>query len=500
MIKMIRRWWMCALLPIAACNTQDITIDQTGAEWALPLIQGQIKPSELILKVATEAQLLIQADGTLIIRYTGDVLQKTKKEIFTPLPGSFPIPMIDTNNQITLPVVNNVIIKKATLTNGNYFFNYAHNRQEAIRLELFVPEMKLNTNILRHLIDVPYLGTPVVGNTSKFSFNDIIMIPVNNKISLNYKARTLSGEAFKMSSVFFIFDQIDFSYIEGFFGQNTYDLKKDSLEIDLYDGFVQGGIYIDDPRIILSVTSSFGFPTKAVINTFDLQTKDNNIIPFKSKLLDEGLFFNYPKINEIGQSKTTTFVFNKDNSNVRDVFNAQAKRVIYDIDALSNPLLIADSTHFVTEDGKFTIAVTVDLPLRGRITQYPATQIFEADASKLSSLESGFLLLETTNGMPITANAQFYLYNGSGALIDSIFVTPQVIFKAAPTDANGVATVAAFNTLKIPVPGPKINAWSATRQIRVETVFNTPADKNIIQISNKDILTLRMGFVGKFKS
>ncbi len=497
MRKYLQYLILLALVAFANCHPLDYTLDQSGAEWALPLIQGQVNPTSLILKAAADAQLLIQSDGSIIIRYTGEVLQKTKKEIFFPLLGGIPVPMFDTSTFITLPVVNNVAIKKAILASGNYSFSYAHNRAENIQLLLSVPEMKLNNKNLSHIIDIPYAGSPVFGTTEKFSFNDIVMIPVNSKINLRYRASNAQNEVFKISSVFFIFDQIDFKYIEGYFGQNIYDLKKDSIAIDLYDGFAKGVIFIDDPRISMTVISSFGFPTKALINTFDVQIKDGSSIPFTSKLFDDGLFLNYPRISEIGQSKTTTYVFNKTNSNVREVFNAQAKRIIYDIDALSNPLNVADSTQFVTEDGKFNINLTVDLPLRGRITNYPAIQTFDTDASALSSLESGALLIETSNRMPLSADAQLYFYNSAGGLIDSVFSRPQTLFKAAAVNTNGITSQPIIHQLTIPLPPNKIQAWSTMKKIQVSAVLNSPADKNVIQISSQDVLKIKIGFIGK---
>ncbi|MEO5583795.1 MAG: hypothetical protein ABIR66_13985 [Saprospiraceae bacterium] len=488
------------LLLFFSCNIADIKLEQQQGEWAIPLIQGEIKVADLINQATTNATLQVLPDGLLNLRYTGDVLQKTKKDIFTPIPGGIPIPMLDTVNLVTLPVVNNVIIKKAILANGNYFIQFTHNRAEPVQLKMWVPEMKLNNQIIRLNINIPYNGNvPVSGISDKFPFDDIVMIPVDNKIGLHYQAMNANNEIFKMSSIFFLYDQIDFKYIEGFIGQNVYDLQKDSIDIDLYDSFVQGSIYIDDPKVTVTVNSSFGFPTKALVNQFDLQSRDGSLITFKSKILDEGMYFDYPKLAEAGQTKSTTFVFTKTNSNISEVFNTQAKRVIYDIDALSNPLLKPDSTTFILENSKFTINLTVDLPLKGNVSQYPASRIFETDASSLNDLAEGALLIESTNGIALSANAQLYLYNANNQLIDSVFTTPQPLFKSALTDAQGYSIQPVTNMLTIPIAANKISHWSQTRKIKVSAVFNTPAGKTIIQITNKDVLKLRIGFVGKLK-
>jgi hypothetical protein len=80
---------------------------------------------------------------------------------------------------------------------------------------------------------------------------------------------------------------------------------------------VQGGLYLDEPRVTMQVTSSFGFP-RALVNTLRCVRAMARKFPFKVKL-DEGMFFDYPILGQAGQFKTSTFVFDKSNSNIREV-------------------------------------------------------------------------------------------------------------------------------------------------------------------------------------
>lgn len=489
-----------AILTLCACSTVDIQVDSSAASWSLPLVYGEIRVDDLVKKASAASQLFIQPDGSLLLRYTGDILEKTKKEIFSPIPGGIPIPLFDTLNLVTLPIVNNFVIKKAILSNTNYYVAYSHSRMEPVQVEFWLPEMQLNNKPLNLVLDIPYTGSvPVTGSSPKTSLEDIVMMPVNNKIGLHYQARTLNNVLFKLNSLFFYYDQLDFKYIEGYIGQNVYDLKKDSLEIDLYDGFSQGGIYIDDPKVTLTVYNSFGFPTKALINTFLMQTVSGTLIEFKSPLLDQGLYFNYPNKGEIGQTKATTYVFTKDNSNIKEVFNAQATRLIYDIDALSNPLLTNDSASFILDSSKFTINLTVELPLVGRISNYPAIQTFDANLDQLKNFKEGSLLIETDNAIPMSANAQIYLLNDASQTLDSLYSKSQLLFQSAATDVNGVSSKSTLYNVVVPVPSNKVVAWSQAKKIKVVAYFDTPADKNTVKINDRDRLRIKIGIAGKFK-
>ncbi len=492
---------MWIILVSGGCSWDDFLLDQDEGEWAIPLINGQIDAQDLLNQSVTFGEIRVLNNGLLSIHYSGELLQKTKKDIFFPIPGILPIPLLDTFYEVTLPVVNNMIVHQAILANGNYWFSYSHQHAQDINLRIWVPEMSVNSHILNHHINIPFLGqTPTVGLTTRFPLDNIVLRPVNNKIGLHYQALTAAQQSIPMSSVFFIYDQIDFKYIEGFIGQNIYDLRKDSIEFDLYDGFVQGGLYINDPQITMTVTNSFGFPAKALVNEFAVQTADGSLRQFTSTLLDAGMYFNYPSLPEQGQAKTTRFVFTSSNSNVREIFNAQAKRIIYDIDALSNPALIPDSSYFIMESSAFAINVTVDLPLSGKITDYPAERVFQVNAEKLNELKEGFLRIETDNGLPLTAKAQIFLLDQSGILIDTLFTTATEIFKSASTNPQGSVISSTLHTLDIAVPAHKISAWSKTKTIRVRIHFNSPSEQPQVQILNSSKMNFRLGFIGKLKS
>lgn len=496
-IYKIIAWLLSAII---ACNLPEYHLDRDQEEWALPLLTGEINAITLLENSVTLGEIRIGPDGTLAIHYSGEILQKTKKDIFLPIPGNLPIPMTDTLNEVTLPVVNNMIIRKAILGIGNYSFAYSHRQAEPVSLKLWIPEMTYQGQAIHHELEIPYNGASTTsGISGPHSLDEILMIPINNKVSLHYQALASGTQPFLLPSLFFYYDQLDFKYIEGFIGQNIYDLKSDTIELDLYDGFVQGGLYLDGPRVTMQVTSSFGFPAKALVNTFEMRSGNGEQISFQSIILDEGMFFDYPTIGQVGQFKTSTFVFDSSNSNIRDVFNAQARFMIYDVDALSNPLQASDSTYFITDSSRFTINVTVDLPLRGRINQYPASKTFDINAGGLADLREGRLIVRTENGLPLSASAQIYLNDLNGILIDSVFNKKEDLFKSAPTDSRGIAEGTTGYQLEIPVPPARIQAWSKTRSVRIEVNFNSPPGGQVVSINSTDKLKIQLGFIGKIK-
>jgi len=52
-------------------------------------------------------------------------------------------------------------------------------------------------------------------------------------------------------------------------------------------------------------------------------------------VIEEGINFNYPTLDQIGQVQSTVFTFDKTNSNLGDLFNEKAASITYDVDAIT---------------------------------------------------------------------------------------------------------------------------------------------------------------------
>ena len=103
------------MLVSGGCSWDDFSLEQEESEWAIPLINGQIDAGDLLNQSVTFGEIRVLNNGLLSIHYSGELLQKTKKDIFFPIPGNLPIPLLDTFYQVTMSVVNNMRVRKAIL-------------------------------------------------------------------------------------------------------------------------------------------------------------------------------------------------------------------------------------------------------------------------------------------------------------------------------------------------------------------------------------------------
>ena len=112
-----------------------------------------------------------------------------------------------------------------------------------------------------------------------------------------------------MEDSYFEFTYFVFDFVQGFLGKNTQKLYDHQIEVDIFDLWESGMLEFENPRIQVDLDNSFGFPVKAIINHFDVTDLNGNVVPLESTLFNEELFFDYPSLNEIGEVKSSSFIF-----------------------------------------------------------------------------------------------------------------------------------------------------------------------------------------------
>ena len=152
-----------------------------------------------------------------------------------------------------------------------------------------------------------------------------------------YEAYRPNGERIKLNYAAMIFDLLKFTYLDGYFGNHTFDIKGDIIDINLFEKWVSGGIEIENPIISLNVDNAFGFPVRSKVNELTLKTIDGTLYQLQSEYINKGIDFAFPTINQVGETKNTLFNFNSSNSNIEQLFKDKIVQVIYDFDALANP-------------------------------------------------------------------------------------------------------------------------------------------------------------------
>ncbi len=389
-------------------NYFAIDVPDVNPSIALPLVDFETTMAELIDQNASEnTQIVIDSLGQITIKYQGEIIQQTAAQIFPPIPWLSNFPIADTVGTLPLPVTDEFNISRAIFQSTNVRFNFRSELEENIMIHLTMPEIFINGEVFERTFQMNYEGgSSTTFESDLISWDGAELITENNIITVEYDARDMSGNRIVMDQASMYMDIIAFSYVEGVFGQRQFDLDGSAVEIGIFNPWISGGFEFADPKVSLVVENSFGFEVSTLFNNLEIITLSGLDLSIQSSILESPVTFDYPTINEVGESKYTELNFNNANSNIANVFNEKAVRLVYDIDVLTNPSNDTTSIGFFSEDSFFKIDAAVEVPLNAQVNDLILSDTFDISTQGLEEFNKAKLFLNIKNNMPIDIDCQ----------------------------------------------------------------------------------------------
>jgi hypothetical protein len=360
--------------------------------------------------------------------------------------------------------------------------------------------------------NLSYQGVPVTRTTTIIHdpnrnqpFNQaIIRVPIkdyrmqmdNNAYTFIYDARKQDGTRIKLDRVLVVYDRLDFKYFEAYFSKSSYDISRDTIDIDIYDRILPGKLFFEAPKVVIRVSNQFGFPVKTLIDVFRLQGKDGNYLDFQSPFVTEGIEVGYPRLNEVGESVVTEFVFDTSNSNIREIFNSQPIALDYKFSAVANEDEDPNRIGFLHADGEFLVNVNVDLPVHGRASDFLASSDFDIALGDLDGVEKISFKWVSQNRMPVELATQVYFIDEQGATVDSLFEGSKLIIEAAPIDENDRIIQTIENIRIVEVSDARLDNIKRATKARLDMRISTfQDDLRSVRIKNDQEITVKLGTI-----
>ncbi len=405
-------------------------------ELAVPLINTEFLISDFTGEGAPDnVSIKVAEDDRVTLVYNGDVVRQNVSTVFPPLPF-FGFPLEDTLFTVPVPFASDQRVDRAIFGNSNLNVSFKSQFPEDVDVKVTIPQLIKDGEIFEINVTVPYEGTLPVEYTSQlFSIRDWTLISENNIITINYDARLSDGTRQKFTEAFLTFDVVVFDYIEGYFGSEVFDIQGDFIAIGVLDNWVSGGLSFEDPKVKVFVENAFGFPVRSIFNTMQVVTTTGELLNMESDIIDNNVDFAYPNLDEIGEIKITEFSFDKNNSNIVDLFREKVRKVTYDIDAGANPDMDETITGFVNEDSYFLVNVDVELPLEGSINNLVLQDTVDLDLNDLKDVTSAEFKSVIANDFPADITLQSYFYDDRNVLLDSLF-EERLLLPAAQVDPS----------------------------------------------------------------
>ncbi len=501
--------WSCDQLD----ELEDIQGVQYDAEYAVPLANLGVSLDRILQNFEERATLTVDPEGLFHFEYAGEVLTETGSEVFEEIEQTFQeitditpngIPVLLPRIPIPYKDELDIEVDLIRLKQGQFSYEFQSLNPDEVTVQIDLPQFFQDGSPMSFTHTLPaYSGS---GNPPSFSnknnpvdLSRIEVIPQNDTIYIEYTATNSNGVPVLLNNFFIRFDNIKLSYAQGFLGTNVYDGPLDTIEIDFFDAWIAGDVYFERPEITYILENSFGIPTRSIVNRFDVVNIEGASLALESPLVESGIDFPYPTLEEVGQVKTAEYLFTKDNSNIEDILSSKPDRVIYDIDALTHPDENREIRGFITDSSYYKVKVLVDLPLEGSAADFEARDTVEVNLDDFQDLDSVGVKIVAENTLPLSVDIQIFFVDENGVLTEMLSDNDIRVIEAAPVDENGDVTGSSDLTTFIPIADSRLQALLDAKELVLKAVFSTPSDSPV-RITEEQRLQLGIGAIFKISN
>ncbi len=493
------------------CNQFEELDDLQGveyqADYALALVNSALTMEDLLEDFEEETVLSVGPDGVLRLQYTGDVLTRTSDDVFEEINrtlANFPlIPLTVSRQALPFSTPDGLDLDQLVLKAGDLRYILRNQERVPVDVEIRLPTVTRNGQPLVINVQMPaYSGQgdpPLRTNAlAPVDLSDYIIRAENDSIYVEFSATDPDGNSVISddNGAALNIQNLEFSYAEGYLGNIIYEGGIDTIEIDFFENYLDGSITFADPTVTFNFVNSFGVPTRSIINVFNVIDVTGKPSPLVSPIVGQGIDFPYPELDEIGQTKTTQFVFDRTNSNIDVLLSSGPTAVVYDVDALTNPDNDTDIRGFITDSSFYRVQVEVDLPLIGSAFNFEARDTFPIDFSGYESVTSAEFKLISENGVPLSADVQGYFIDSAGVVLDSLLSSEERLVGAASVDAEGNVTQTESITTFAEYSEERYDRIRPARELILRAAFSTTSDgSQIVKLRADQQIRFKLGAI-----
>ncbi len=501
---------------LGACQKlalEDLEVAERTGEYAFPLFSTSIGLQDLILKVLNDSldsdTIIVNPDQTMTLSYSGDVAEKPASDIFQFFNfPEVPVPINDTFYVYPFNTPDSVYIRRVEVATGTLNLVVNNARNEPITGSFHIIQMSKNGQPFSIPFSVAAKQTFI---SPPIPLQGYTLASDSNRLEFRYEAYLPNGTRIKIDDVLpgiagigILIQGFTASYMEGYWGYSEYPLTLDTIDIDINQTNLKGNVKVKNPKVTMTITNSWGFPTRGVVKYLSFIGRDGKEYPLKSSVFfGDSIDFNYPSwaAGEIGQTKETHVVLDSTNSNIAEIFNAQPVRLIYEVAGISNARKDPSIVGFLTDKSTIALRIKVELLLEGSAEDFEAEQTLDINFGELadfdtSRIESVEFKIVTENSTPVGAALQLYFLDEDGRILDSLFSasTPPVVIQAPPVDVNGITTSTARAETFAPLDVARFNRVRQAKSMLLRAAFTTAQGGQVpVKLLATQGIAVRMG-------
>ncbi len=299
-----------------------------------------------------------------------------------------------------------------------------------------------------------------------------------------------------------IYENQTFNYIEGYFGQDTVEVGRQTTDISIFDD-LGGGITFRNPQIILEFENSVGVPSAIDLsNVYGLKVDSATGIFDTTYLV--GVITRTPQKIENPEDRDEGFVedvinINAGNSNINQIFAAGPQELVFDIDGITNPDNDDNEFNFFQPGMQINTDITFRLDMVVQIRDMIQEIDFKlGDDFKLDETDSAAVRIVTINQLPLNATLLLQLVRNDTVL----FEADEKLVVATPfLNSDYRAIEPEENIADILLPPAGIEALNNADRVRLKMTLNTPESLNsrniFVELFASYYIDIKVGIVGR---
>ncbi len=289
---------------------------------------------------------------------------------------------------------------------------------------------------------------------------------------------------------------IDFDYVEGYFGQHSFDIDADSIDLGLgeIEDNISGTFTLTNPIVNINYSNSVGVPV-----SFDLNLIGSNNAGETQGLNASTMNIAYPADRD-NSPVTSTVSFNKNTTDIVELIEMRPGTITYSGEATVNPSGNQGWDNFVMGESSVVAGLEIEIPLefRAKLTLQDTLEnpLKPEDSEEdedfgINNVEFARLFLYVNNGFPLEIGFSIQLYD---SVEDQVLATLDVpvLFPAAPVDGNGVVTGPTEDTTSIVITGDFLENLEIADELIVRGSLNT-YNSGAVKILTTYTIEFRLG-------
>lgn len=492
------------IIAFAACKKFDnISTAEWQPEVAFTLFNSRVNTVDLFENYVNSGELLIDEHQQLTLVYRGGGYAIESRDVLNLIPD-VNFPMIDTFMKLPYPIPDEIEIDFIRAKSGTMQISTGNTYLEPLELTFTIPEATLNGVPFSKTVTIGAANAiiPIIPSIETYDLADYILTPESDSMIFRYSARLVNTDSLVvLQAVIVDFQDPVYSYAQGFLGTGTFYVPLDSIEMDLYEYFNAGEVFFEEPRMTITAQNSFGFPMRTSFNVLNAITIDGETIPFGNQTLSDGVDFNYPTIDEIGETKETVVVIERDNSNIENIIGQPVIYFEYDAEVNSNPDNDLSITSFVTDSSNFYLDAEVELPLYGRVDGFTVSDTldFIEITENFDNVNNVEFKLVTVNEFPADIELQVLFADENYNIIDKLLDPAEILFESSTVNDVGEITELSRKETFIPLTKDRFNNITQNAkymlvQIRIWSFEN---GQTSVRVYDDTEVIIKLGVIGE---